>query len=156
MGWVARGVAGAALLHAGLADIYRRRSGLYVSFVLHLGCWIGSAVEIWLALRIARAPLSFGAVLVIESLLHAIRSAAFLVPQAVGVQEGAYILIGAGFGLSPEMALALSLLKRARDSGDRAAGNRRLAGDRRPPAGAPPRAGKSGRTAPSARPPPAD
>jgi hypothetical protein len=31
------------------------------------------------------------------------------------VQEGAYILIGAGFGVTPEMALALSLLKRGRD-----------------------------------------
>jgi hypothetical protein len=37
------------------------------------------------------------------------------VPNAVGVQEGAYILLGATFGLTPEMALALSLLKRARD-----------------------------------------
>jgi hypothetical protein len=35
--------------------------------------------------------------------------------DAVGVQEGAYIILGAAFGLTPEMALALSLLKRARD-----------------------------------------
>jgi glycosyltransferase 2 family protein len=54
-------------------------------------------------------------VLVIEGLLYAIRSAAFAVPNAVGVQEGAYILLGAGFGVTPELALALSLLKRARD-----------------------------------------
>ena len=53
--------------------------------------------------------------LVIESLLYAARSIAFAVPNAVGVQEGAYILLGASFGLSPETALALSLLKRARD-----------------------------------------
>jgi hypothetical protein len=31
------------------------------------------------------------------------------------VQEGAYILLGAGFGVTPETALALSLLKRGRD-----------------------------------------
>jgi hypothetical protein len=37
------------------------------------------------------------------------------VPNAVGVQEGAYILLGAIFGLSAETVLALSLLKRARD-----------------------------------------
>jgi hypothetical protein len=54
-------------------------------------------------------------VLVIESLLYAIRTAAFAIPNAVGVQEGAYVLIGAAFGLTPEMALAISLLKRARD-----------------------------------------
>jgi putative membrane protein len=114
-GWADRGAAGAAALHAEIAAIYRRRRRLLASFLLHLGCWIASTVESWLALEIAGAPLAFGAVLVIESLLYAIRTAAFAVPNALGVQEGAYILLGAGFGLSPETALALSLLKRARD-----------------------------------------
>ena len=66
-------------------------------------------------MRLAGQPLPWSAVLAIESLLYAIRTAAFVVPQAVGVQEGAYLLLGAAFGLTPEMALALSLLKRARD-----------------------------------------
>jgi hypothetical protein len=66
-------------------------------------------------LRFAGASLGFATVLVIESLLYAARSVAFAVPNAVGVQEGAYILLGASFGLTPETALALSLLKRARD-----------------------------------------
>src|SRR5205823_7119426 len=98
-----------------LAVIYRRRGRVFSSFVLHLACWIASTLEAWVALRFAGASLGFVTVLVIESLLYATRSAAFAVPNAVGVQEGAYILLGAGFGLTPEMALALSLLKRARD-----------------------------------------
>ncbi len=114
-GWTDRTAAGAAALHAAVAGIYRRPAGLWLSFILHLACWVASTSEAWLALRLAGAPLGFGAVLVIESLLYAVRSLAFAVPNAVGVQEGAYILIGAGFGLTPEMALALSLLKRARD-----------------------------------------
>ena len=114
-GWAERSAAGAAALHEALAGIYRHRGGLWASFALHLACWIASAVEAWLALRLAGEPLPFGAVLAIESLLYAIRTAAFVVPQAVGVQEGAYLLLGAGFGLTPEMSLALSLLKRARD-----------------------------------------
>jgi len=113
--WAERGAAGAAALHAALAEIYRRRSGLWASFALHLACWIASAVEVWLALQLAGEPLPFAAVLAIESLLYAIRTAAFVVPNAMGVQEGAYILLGAGFGLTPEMSLALSLLKRGRD-----------------------------------------
>jgi hypothetical protein len=32
-----------------------------------------------------------------------------------GVQEGGYVLIGGLIGLSPELALALSLMKRGRD-----------------------------------------
>jgi putative membrane protein len=114
-GWAARPAASAAALHAAIQGIYARSARLWASFALHLACWIASAVEIWLALRFAGAPLGFGAVLVIESLLYAVRSIAFAVPNAVGVQEGAYILLGASFGLTPEMALALSLLKRARD-----------------------------------------
>jgi len=55
-------------------------------------------------------------VLVLEALLYAIRSIAFAVPNAVGVQEGAYVVLGASFGLTPEAGLALSLLKRARDA----------------------------------------
>jgi uncharacterized membrane protein YbhN (UPF0104 family) len=88
---------------------------LWGGFVLHFACWILSAVEVWIALRLAGAPLGFSTVLVIESLLYAIRTVAFAIPNAVGVQEGAYVLIGAAFGLTPEMALAISLLKRARD-----------------------------------------
>src|SRR5437660_1150391 len=104
-----------AILAIHLAEIYRRRGGLWANFALHLACWIASAVEVWLALQLAGEPLPFAAVLAIESLLYAIRTAAFVVPNAMGVQEGAYILLGAGFGLTPEMSLALSLLKRGRD-----------------------------------------
>jgi len=115
-GWAERTAAGAAALHAGIVGIYARRGAVWTSVALHLACWIASAAEIWLALRFIGVPLGFGAVLVIESLLYAIRSVAFAVPNAVGVQEGAYILLGASFGLTPEIALALSLLKRARDA----------------------------------------
>ena len=98
-----------------MRTIYRRPVGLWLCFALHLVCWIASALEAWLVLRLAGEPLPFNAVLVLESMLYAVRTAAFVVPNAVGVQEGAYILLGATFGLTPEMALALSLLKRARD-----------------------------------------
>lgn len=114
-GWADRTAAGVASVHTELGRIYRRRAGLWRGFFLHLACWVASAVEVWIALRIAGRALDFTAVLVIESLLYAIRTVAFALPNAVGVQEGAYILLGGAFGLTPEMAIALSLLKRARD-----------------------------------------
>ena len=114
-GWAERSAAGAAALQAALHAIYRRPGGLWLCFGLHLACWIASTFEAWFALRLAGEPLPFTAVLVLESMLYAVRTSAFAVPNAVGVQEGAYILLGATFGLTPEMALALSLLKRARD-----------------------------------------
>ncbi len=114
-GWAERTAAGAAALDGALRRTYQRKAGLWAGFFLHLACWIAGALEAWLALRLAGAPLPFKTVLVIESLLYAIRTLAFAIPNAVGVQEGAYVLIGTSFGLTPEMALALSLLKRARD-----------------------------------------
>jgi glycosyltransferase 2 family protein len=114
-GWADRTASGAAALHTALAGIYARRTGLFASFTLHLACWISTTAEVWIALHIAGRPLGFAAVLVIEGLLYAIRTAAFAIPNAVGVQEAGYVLLGATFGLTPELALALSLLKRARD-----------------------------------------
>ncbi|HTZ34872.1 MAG TPA: lysylphosphatidylglycerol synthase domain-containing protein [Stellaceae bacterium] len=114
-GWAARTAAGAAALHRALDAIYRRPGRVATSFLLHFACWIASASEIWVALRFAGRELPFGSVMVIESLVYAIRTTAFFVPNSVGVQEGAYVLLGGAFGLAPDMALALSFLKRARD-----------------------------------------
>jgi glycosyltransferase 2 family protein len=114
-GWAQRTAASAATLHAAIVGIYRRSARVWCSFLLHLGCWVAGVVEIWLALRLMGAPRGFGIVLVIESLLYALRSVAFAIPNAVGVQEAGYLLLGAGFGLAPDTALALSLLKRGRD-----------------------------------------
>jgi len=113
--WLDRTAAGTAALHAAITAIYRQRAGVGASLVLHLACWIAGTVEAWLALRFVGKPLGFGAVLVIEGLLYAIRSVAFAVPNALGVQEAAYVMLGGSFGITPELALALSLLKRARD-----------------------------------------
>ncbi|MBV8889315.1 MAG: flippase-like domain-containing protein [Alphaproteobacteria bacterium] len=114
-GWAERTAASATQLHIAIAAIYRRRGGLWWSLLLHLACWVGSGVEAWIALHLAGAPLPFGAIMVIESLLYATRTVAFAIPNAVGVQEAAYVLLGGTFGLTPELALALSLMKRARD-----------------------------------------
>jgi putative membrane protein len=92
-----------------------RLDKVWVSYLAHLGAWIVSGVEAWLALWLMGASLSLPAVLAIESLVHATRAMAFMVPNAIGVQEGAYIVLGGAFGLSPEFALGLSLLKRGRD-----------------------------------------
>ncbi len=53
--------------------------------------------------------------LVIESLGQTVRNAAFVVPGGLGVQEGGFVLICALFGIPPEQAIALSLIRRVRD-----------------------------------------
>jgi len=56
-----------------------------------------------------------GSLIVLESLTFALRSAAFFVPAAAGVQEGGYVLLGGALGIGPDIGLALSLLKRGRE-----------------------------------------
>ena len=46
-GWAERMAAGAAALQTALGQIYRRRRRLWGGFLLHLACWILSAVEVW-------------------------------------------------------------------------------------------------------------
>ena len=104
-----------APIHRVIHEIYRRPSALWSAGFLHFAMWVASSVEAWIALRLMGANLSIGSVIAIESLLYAVRSIAFLVPSAFGIQEGAYVLLGMWFGFGPEVALALSLLKRARD-----------------------------------------
>ena len=102
-------------VHEAIAELYRRPWRLMASTTLHLGGWVASALGSWIVLRLMGVPISVPAVIAIESLLSAIKSAAFVVPNAVGVQEAAYALIGQVFGLSGEMGVALSLLRRAKD-----------------------------------------
>ena len=88
---------------------------LWACLGLHIFSWFGSAAGTWLILRFIDHPLPYLSVVAIESVLYAVRNAAFIVPSGLGVQEGAYALLGPLFGLPAEAALALSLLKRARD-----------------------------------------
>lgn len=100
---------------AALARIHADRRRLAVAAVLHFLEWLATGAQAWLALHLMSVPISFAAATGLEGLLYAVRSAAFMVPLAAGVQEGGYLLVGAAFGLAPDQALALSLLKRGRD-----------------------------------------
>jgi putative membrane protein len=107
--------AGASDLAAALKALYARPARLALAVGLHLAAWAASAAGAWIALRVAGVEAGLGGILALESLVFAVRSAAFVAPMGVGVQEATYYIIGPLFGLPPELALALSLLKRARD-----------------------------------------
>jgi putative membrane protein len=94
---------------------YGRPIRLWAGLATHIGCWIAAAASTWLILWLIGHALPFTSVLAIESLLFAIKNAAFVVPTGIGVQEGAYAVLGPLFGLPVDAALALSLLKRGRD-----------------------------------------
>lgn len=102
---------------AELSRIYGARGRVLAAFGFNLAGWIASAAGAWIALRLMGVPLPLGNVLVLESLIFVLRSVAFAIPGALGVQEAAYALLGPLLGLPAPAALALSLAKRARDLG---------------------------------------
>jgi len=104
-----------ALVNRTVEAAYGRPARLWAGLATHVGCWIASALGTWLILWLIDRPLPVTSVIAIESLLFAIKNAAFVVPTGIGVQEGAYALLGPLFGLPAADALALSLLKRGRD-----------------------------------------
>jgi putative membrane protein len=102
-------------VRAALDAVYRHRGRVVAGFVLHIFAWVGSGAGAWVALTLIGVDISVEKVIIIESLIFTLRTAAFIVPGAIGLQEGAYVLLAPLFGLPVEAALALSLLKRARD-----------------------------------------
>lgn len=107
--------AAASAVPTALDEIYRSPARIGCSATLHFAAWLLSAIGTWIAFRLIGVHVDVAAVIAIESLVYAIRSAAFIVPNALGVQEGAYAILAPLFGVGPEFGLAVSLLKRARD-----------------------------------------
>jgi putative membrane protein len=101
-------------IHAGITALWADHRRVIQAVFMHLAAWTVSAGEGWLALTLLGHPLPLADVLALECIIFAIRSAAFFIPGALGVQEGGYLLLGAALGLPPEVALAVSLLKRGR------------------------------------------
>ncbi|HEV3043005.1 MAG TPA: flippase-like domain-containing protein, partial [Roseiarcus sp.] len=102
-------------LYSQLRSIYGNRSGLIAAFAIHSAIWLFGALEVLLILIAMGLPASYPEALIIESLLQAIRGAAFAIPGALGAQEGGLIAICALFGLPAEAAIAMSLIKRVPD-----------------------------------------
>lgn len=95
--------------------LYRQPGRLARSGAEHLMSWLAGVVETWAALHVLGVPAGCQAALAIEALGQAGRAAGFLIPGALGVQEGGYLLICGLFGIAPEQALALSLVRRVRE-----------------------------------------
>lgn len=108
-------VGGSMRIDRAIRLFYRRRSRVIRCGLWQLAGWIAGAGEIWLALYFLGHPVSLTDALLLEALAQAVSSAAFLVPGALGVQEGGFLLFGALLGLGPEIALALALARRLRD-----------------------------------------
>ena len=113
LGWA--GAADVTGLHTALIACYRAPRRVAFSAMWHSTAWLLGGIEVCLALHVLGHDTGLGPGLVIESLGQALKAVGFAMPGALGVQERGYIVVCKLFGLSPEAAIALSLMKRLRE-----------------------------------------
>ncbi|MBV8511647.1 MAG: flippase-like domain-containing protein [Xanthobacteraceae bacterium] len=111
--WRALGTVDA--VYRSFSVIYARWPNLLASSALHMAGWLIGVAEVLIGLSYMGHPVSLGEALVIESLIHVVRGAAFAIPSALGAQEAGLIVLCGMFGIPPDEAFALSLMKRAAD-----------------------------------------
>jgi putative membrane protein len=102
-------------LHAELMRLQANRRALFRAFSIHLLAWALGTFEVWAILWALGLQPTFGEAVVIESLGMAARSAGFVVPGALGVQEAGFILVCGLFHIHADLAIALSMAKRVRE-----------------------------------------
>ena len=113
--WFADAQERVAVLQAELGLIYGHTTRLVLGFLVHLIGWLGTGVAGWIGYHALGVPIDFDDALAIEALLAAATAVAFLVPVNAGVQEAGYAVLGAIFGVPPELSLGVSIIRRARD-----------------------------------------
>lgn len=110
-------------LEAGAGDLDRRIRGYYrqrrghLSFALlfHLLGWLAEGVEVYVLLTLLALPRSAILAIALAAFSSAIRAASFAIPASLGILEGGTVFLFVSLGLTPEAALAFSLLRRLRE-----------------------------------------
>jgi putative membrane protein len=98
-----------------VAELTEHHSRIARSIFWHLAAWLLGVAETSAALWAIGLDASLDRALILESTAQAARALGFLVPGALGVQEGGYLAVSGMLGMAPDQALALSLLRRARE-----------------------------------------
>ncbi|MFT9384164.1 MAG: lysylphosphatidylglycerol synthase domain-containing protein [Acetobacter orientalis] len=113
LGW--NGVQSMRGLHEQVLALYKAKGNALWAFFLQFVAWALGAVEVCLILHFLGHGCSLWVGFVIEGVGEAAKSIGFAVPGALGVSEGGYVLVGGLFGVPPQVAMALSLIKRVRE-----------------------------------------
>ena len=108
-------VGGAEALDQAILDVYGRRWDFVACCAWRMVGRVVMVGEVWVALYLLGHPVSIVEAIMLDSLGQAVRGVAFLIPGALGVQEGSYLLLGQLIGLGPEVMLSMSLMKRVRE-----------------------------------------
>ncbi len=85
------------------------------ALVLALVNWLLGVVEIYYTLVFLGHPITWAEAWIIEAVAQMVRTGAFFIPAAIGVQEGAFLLVCGAITGSPAVGLAVSVVRRIRE-----------------------------------------
>jgi uncharacterized protein (TIRG00374 family) len=83
--------------------------------VLALINWLLGIAEVWAISWYLGHPISFTDAWIIEAAIQLVRTAVFIMPASIGVQEGTFLLFYAAITGSAELGMAVALVRRGRE-----------------------------------------
>lgn len=98
-----------------LRKLYRRRGAIAACCTVTMLSFVVGSIEVWIGLHAVGVPASFDRALILESIGQGVQTALCLVPGALGVREGGYVVVGGLLGIPGDAAFALALIRRVRE-----------------------------------------
>jgi putative membrane protein len=108
-------IGSAAALDREIVARYHDRTRLSICAAWRLLGWLWGSAEVWLAFWLLGHPIGVAEAVILESLGQTMRSVGFMLPGGLGAQEGGIVAGGLLLGIGPDLALAIALIKRARE-----------------------------------------
>lgn len=91
------------------------RQRFAVAVALGILSWAVGVLEIFYALDFLGHPVSLSDAWIIEAMAQMVRTGSIFIPASIGLQDGAFVLICAAITGSPELGIAVALVRRMRE-----------------------------------------
>lgn len=106
---------GASHVDHHVREAYGRHGRLIASVFWRTLALFLQTAEVWVAAYVLGHPITIMEAMFLKALTSTLSDVAFMIPNAYGVQEGAYVVLGAMIGLPADLMLAISLATRIRE-----------------------------------------
>ncbi len=106
---------GASQVDTCVRETYARPKRLILATLWRTITLLLQTAEVWAAAYVLGHPITVMEAMFLKSMTSTLSDVAFIIPNAYGIQEGAFVVLGAMIGLPPDLMLAVSLSIRIRE-----------------------------------------
>jgi len=99
-----------------MSSYYKNHPGQFVkSIAWGFGGWLIGILELGITLYFLGQWMDFSQLWIVEALIQLVRVCSFFIPMSLGAQEGGLLIIFEALGMSGDVGLAVSLIRRVRE-----------------------------------------